>query len=83
MVKETKTKKKKKIVYEYWFAYADRCNKLQNALADFNYKIDSREKMLMAQNDLRRITGDNFKAFYNFQLLRKKYKEETDSELIK
>lgn len=71
---EYKAKKaKKKVMYEYWFAYADRCNKLQNALADTHYLINSRERMLQAQNDIRRITGDNFKAFYNFQLLRKKY----------
>ena len=74
MEKENKTKKKK-LVFEYWFAYADRCNKLQNALADCNYEINSKEKMKMAQDDLRRLTGDNFKAFYNYKLLRKKYVE--------
>ena len=73
-------KTKKKLKFEYWFAYADRCNKLQNALADCNYEINSREKIMMAQNDLRRITGDNFKAFYNFKLLRKKYVDVTETE---
>lgn len=77
---ETKTKKKKTVKYVYWFAFADRCNKLQNAIADCNYKIDSRERMLQAQDDIRRFTGDNFRAFYNFQLLRKKYVECKEEE---
>lgn len=65
--------KKKEVRYEYWFAYADSNNKLQNALADTKYLINSRELLLRAQDDIRRIVGGNFKAFYNFQLLRKKY----------
>jgi hypothetical protein len=68
-----KVAKKKEVRYEYWFAFADNNNKLQNALADTKYQLDSREKILRAQEDIRRIVGGNFKAFYNFKLLRKKY----------
>ena len=83
MKKENKTKKS--VRYTYWFAYADNNNKLQNAIADCRYLINSREKMFQAQDDIRREkmfqaqddirreTNGNFRAFYNFQLLGKKY----------
>ena len=72
-MKKTENKTKKSIRYTYWFAYADNNNKLQNAIADCKYLINSREKILQAQEDIRRIVNGNFKAFYNFQLLGKKY----------
>lgn len=76
-MKTTKTKEnnKKQVRYEYWFAFADNNNKLQNALADTHYELNSRERVLQAQEDIRKIVGGNFKAFYNFKLLRKKYIE--------
>jgi len=74
---EYKAKKgKKKVIYEYFICFADRCNKFQNALVETNYKIDSKEHAYECQNDLRRFTNDNFRAIVNYQLLRKKYAEE-------
>lgn len=77
MVKEIKTKKeaKKKLVYEMWFAYVDNNNKIQNALADVNYEINSRERMWQAQEDLKRFASGNFRCLVNYQVLRKKYVE--------
>ena len=68
-----KVVKKKEVRYEYWFAFADNNNKLQNALADTHYELNSRERVLQAQEAIRRTVGGNFRAFYNFKLLRKKY----------
>lgn len=76
MKKENKTKKS--VRYSYWFAYADNNNKLQNAIADCRYLINSRERMFQAQDDIRRETNGNFRAFYNFQLLGKKYVTEQE-----
>lgn len=71
---------KKKLVYQYFICYVDRCNKFQNALVDANYQINSREHAYECQKDLRRLTNDNFRAIVNYQLLRKKYVEEKHEE---
>lgn len=63
----------KKLVYEMWFCYVDNNNKFQNALADVNYQINSRERMREAQDDLRRVANGNFRCLVNYQILRKKY----------
>lgn len=71
MEKETKTKKK--LVYEVWFTYVDSNNKIQNALADVNYEINSLERMWQAQEDLKRFANGNFRFLVNYQVRRKKY----------
>ena len=68
-----KENKKKKLVYEMWFCYVDNNNKFQNALADVNYLINSRERMREAQADLSRVANGNFRCLVNYQILRKKY----------
>lgn len=75
MVEKTKTKKetKKKAVWEMWFSYVDNNNKIQNALADVNYEINSRERMWQAQEDLKKYANGNFRCLVNYQVLRKKY----------
>ena len=74
-MKKATTKKagKKEQRFEFWFAYIDNNNKVQNALADCRYLINSRETVLQAQEDIRRIVNGNFKCFLNFKMLRKKY----------
>lgn len=72
MIKETK---KKKLVYEMFFSYVDSNNKIQNALADVNYPINSRDRMWQAQEDLKRHASGNFRCLIHFQVLRKKYVE--------
>ena len=65
----------KKVVYEMWFCYVDNNNKIQNALADVNYLINSRKRMWQAQEDLKKFAGGNFRCLVNYQILRKKYEE--------
>lgn len=67
---------KKKLVYEMFFCYVDNNNKMQNALADVNYQINSRERMKAAVDDLRRLAGGNFRCLVSYQVLRKKYVKE-------
>ena len=67
---------KKKLVYEMWFCYVDNNNKFQNALADVNYQINSKERMKAARDDLRRLAGGNLRCIVNYQILRKKYVKE-------
>lgn len=74
---EYKAKKaKKKVIYDYFICFVDRCNKFQNAIVETNYKMDSKEHAYECQSDLRRLTNDNFRAIVNYQLLRKKYADE-------
>ena len=60
---------KKKAKYCYWFAVVDKSYKIQNVIADTHYLINSRERMLQAQQDLRTNLQGNFRAIINFQKL--------------
>lgn len=75
-----KKPKKKKLVYEMFFSYVDNNNKIQNALADVNYPIDSRERMWNAQNDLKKFANGNFRCLVSYHVLRKKYVKEEKEE---
>ena len=67
-------KEKKEVLYEYFICYVDRSNKFENALVDMQYLINTKERAYAVQRDLRRVTNDNFRAIVNYQLLRKKFK---------
>lgn len=75
-----KSTTKKKLVYEMFFSYVDNNNKIQNALADVNYPIDSRERMWNAQNDIKKFANGNFRCLISYQVLRKKYVTENKEE---
>lgn len=55
--------------YTYWFAIVDKSYKVQNVIADTYYLINSRERMIQAQEDLRRDLLGDFRAIINFQKL--------------
>lgn len=68
----TKKETEKKSKYTYWFAVVDKNNKIQNVIADTWYLINSRERMIMAQNDLYKNMQGNYRALVNYQLLGRK-----------
>lgn len=72
----TKKETEKKPKYTYWFAVVDKNNKIQNVIADTWYLINTRERMIMAQNDLYKNMQGNYRALVNYQLLGRK-KEKT------
>ena len=68
----TKKETEKKSKYTYWFALVDKNNKIQNVIADTWYLINTRERMIMAQNDLYKNMQGNYRALVNYQLLGRK-----------
>lgn len=75
--------KKKKLVYEYWFSYVDRNNKIGNIMADCEYQLNSKENILRAYKDLRKVTRENFRAIVCFQMLKRKYVAAEDFDAVK
>ena len=65
--------KKKVLRYEVFISFADRSNKVQDLLADLEYPLTSKENIVRLCQDMRKATNDNFKALFNFKVLRKKY----------
>jgi len=75
-----KSKSKRKVMYEYFFSFSNRNNKLINLLADCEYLINSKEMVQRASADINRVTEGNFQAIIYFQLLRKKYVSKEEEE---